>query len=67
VLHFNNGQLFDIAAQFVIVPVVAHLGVEEVLGNGRQLVLQCFIQYSDDFWDSSEEFVGKLRLGELSK
>src|ERR1035441_2399790 len=44
VLHFNNGQLLDIAAQFVIVPVLAHIGVEEVLGNGRQLVLQCFIQ-----------------------
>src|ERR1035437_8295365 len=44
VLHFNNGQLLDVAVQFVIVPVPAHLGVEEVLGDGRQLFLQCFIQ-----------------------
>src|ERR1035441_10687777 len=36
VLHFNNGQLFDVAFKFVIVPVPAHLGVEFFFFNDRE-------------------------------
>src|ERR1039457_7219231 len=49
--HLVDGLLLDEAAELVVLPVLAHLGVEEVLVDGGQ------------FFGSAREFDGTRILG----
>ena len=49
VLHFVDGPFPDNAAQPAVVPVLAHLGMDEILIDRRQLFLQDVVEGFDDF------------------
>ena len=44
VLHFLDGRLLGMLAEPVVVPVVAHLGMEKVLVHGGQFFFERLIQ-----------------------
>ena len=48
VLHLVDRLLLDEGAEPVIAPVVTHLGVQEVLVDGRELLAQSEVQLFDD-------------------
>src|SRR5688572_21901961 len=48
-LHLVNRLLADVRADPVIPPVVAHLGMDEVLVDRRELLTQCLVQLSYHF------------------
>ena len=48
VLHLVDRLLLDERAEPVVAPVVAHLRVQEVLVDGRQLLLERLVELSND-------------------
>ena len=50
VLHLANRLFVDLLAESLEAPVLHHAGVEEVLIDRRQLVLQELVQFGDDLW-----------------
>ncbi len=48
VFHFANGFFILMLAEFVEAPVVQHAGMQEVLVDGGQLVLELLVQMLDD-------------------
>lgn len=46
--HLVDGLLFDVLRVFFVAPVFRHLGVEEILVDGGELVSQRFVQMLED-------------------
>ena len=50
VAHLTDGLQLDERPEFAVAPVVAHLGVDDVLVDGRELTLEYTVEVVDNLW-----------------